>query len=125
MKKINIILANSLSLPTSLLALPGIAFAANKSTSSNCQNSTQAGLQQCLKDNPIVHDLNLAVNFMSGLVGVVIIASIIYASIQYIIAGDNAQSVSAAKKRITDSIVALLAFVSIFALLQWLIPGGI
>ena len=62
---------------------------------------------------------------MSGLVGVVIIASIIYASIQYIIAGDNAQSVSAAKKRITDSIVALLAFVSIFALLQWLIPGGI
>jgi len=56
---------------------------------------------------------------------VVITGSIIFAGIQYIVAGNNANTVSAAKKRIQDSIIALVAFFFIWAFLQWLIPGGL
>ncbi len=76
-------------------------------------------------DNPIVKDINMIVNFLAGLVGVVVVGSIIYGGIQYIMAGDNPQAVSAAKDRITNSLIALVAFGFMYAFLQWLVPGGV
>lgn len=76
-------------------------------------------------NNPIVKDLNAIVNVLSGLVGVVVVGTIILGGIQYAAAGDKAEAVSAAKKRITNGVLALLAFLFIFAFLQWLIPGGV
>lgn len=76
-------------------------------------------------DNPIVKDLNIIVGFLSGLVGVVVVGVIILGGIQYAMAGDKAEAVSAAKKRIINGLTALIAFLFIFAFLQWLIPGGI
>lgn len=81
--------------------------------------------QQCLQENPIVKDLNIIVGFLSGLVGVVVVGVIILGGIQYAMAGDKAEAVSAAKKRIINGLTALIAFLFIFAFLQWLIPGGI
>ncbi len=78
-----------------------------------------------LKDNPIVKDLNDIVNVLSGLVGVVVVGVIILGGIQFATAGDKAEAVSAAKKRITNGVIALVAFLFIFAFLQWLIPGGV
>ena len=75
--------------------------------------------------NPIVKDLNEIVNVFSGLVGVVVVGTIILGGIQYAAAGDKAEAVSAAKKRIINGVIALLAFLFIFAFLQWLIPGGV
>ncbi len=97
--------------------------AADKSNIGNgCANKTG---QQCLQTNPIVKDLNTVVNFLSGLVGVVVVGVIILGGIQYATAGDKADAVSAAKKRIVNGLIALVAFLFIFAFLQWLIPGGI
>ncbi len=76
-------------------------------------------------DNPIVKDINMFINFLAGLVGVVVVGSVIFGGIQYITAGDNPQAVSAARKRIADSLLALLAFGFTYAFLQWLIPGGV
>lgn len=78
-----------------------------------------------LKDNLIVQDLNKIVNVLSGLVGVVVVGTIILGGIQFATAGDKADAVSAAKKRITNGVLALVVFLFIFAFLQWLIPGGI
>lgn len=75
--------------------------------------------------NPIVKDLNDIVKVLSGLVGVVVVGMIILGGIQYSMAGDKAEAVSAAKKRIINGVTALVAFLFIFAFLQWLIPGGI
>lgn len=75
--------------------------------------------------NPIVEDLNKIVNVLAGLVGVVVVGSIILGGIQYATAGDKAEAVSAAKKRIINGLIALLGFLFIYAFLQWLIPGGI
>lgn len=76
-------------------------------------------------NNPIVKDINLVVNFLSIGVGVVVIAMIIIGGIQYSIAGDNPQAVSAAKQRIINALIALVAYLFIFSFLQWLIPGGV
>lgn len=85
-----------------------------------CKNNT--GL--CDK-NPIVRNLNNIINVLSGLVGIVIVGSIILGGVQFAAAGDKAEAVSAAKQRITNGLIALLAYLFIFTFLQWLIPGGV
>jgi hypothetical protein len=106
-----------LSLISSIIVtgLPSMALAAS------CEDSTQTGLQKCLVGNPIVKDLNIIVDFLS--IGV--IGSIILGGIQYAMAGDSPEAVNKAKQRITNASIALLAYMFVFAFLQWLIPGGI
>jgi hypothetical protein len=81
--------------------------------------------QTCLKNNTIVKDINTIVNFLSALIGIVVIGVIILGGIQYTLAGDNASATGAAKQRIINGLIALVAFIFTFAFLQWLIPGGI
>lgn len=119
--KTSIFLAALLVISTTLVALPAYA-ASCQSTSSTNQS---AELKQCLKTNPIVVDIQKIVNFLSVGVGIVVVSMIIVGGIQYSIAGDNPQAVTAAKKRLTNALVALFAFIFSFALVQWLIPGGI
>lgn len=88
-------------------------------------SSTSTTLRNCVKENPIIKDINMIVNFLSAGAGIVIVGSIIVGGIQYTLAGNNPNNVSAAKKRITDALIALLAFFFIFSFLQWLIPGGL
>jgi uncharacterized membrane protein len=72
-----------------------------------------------------VHDIQIIVNFLSAGVGIVVVAVIILGGIQYSMAGDNPQAVGSAKQRIINGLIALVAFLFIFAFLQWLIPGGV
>jgi len=81
--------------------------------------------QSKLSDNPIVKNINKIVGILAGLVGVVVVGTIILGGIQYATAGDKAEAVSAAKQRIINGLIALLAFLFIFAFLQWLVPGGV
>ena len=99
--------------------IPGSALAAN------CQDSSQSGLQQCLQTNPIVKDINTIVNFLSAGVGIVVVATIITGGIQYTLAGDSPEATSKAKQRITNGLIALVAYLLIFTFVQWLIPGGV
>ncbi len=94
-------------------------------TDPNCNNSSDAGVQKCIKNNQIVKDLNKIVAFLSAGVGIVVTGAIIVGGIQYTLAGDNSTATQAAKKRITDGLIALVAFIFTFAFLQWLIPGGL
>jgi len=81
--------------------------------------------ETCLKKNKIVVDINTIVNFLAALIGIVVIGVIILGGIQYTLAGDNATATGAAKQRIINGLIALVAFIFTFAFLQWLIPGGI
>lgn len=101
-------------------------------TTDTCSDTTgangevsQAKVDKCLNQSPIVHDIQNIVNFLSAAVGVVVIAVIIIGGIQYSVAGDNASALTAAKQRITNGLIALFAFMFAFAFVQWLIPGGI
>lgn len=118
-----------------LLALPSIAPAKVfadpqplqqiEDNQTNCNNSSNAGVQKCIDKNPIVNDIQIIVNFLSAAVGIVVIGVIILGGIQYSLAGDNPTATGSAKKRIMNGLIALLAFIFTFAFLQWLIPGGI
>lgn len=88
-------------------------------------NPTDATINKCLKSNPIVKDINKIVGFLSAGVGVIVISVIIVGGIQYSMAGDNPTAVSAAKKRIINGLIAFAAFLFTFAILNWLVPGGI
>lgn len=87
---------------------------------SKCNNTNT-----CLANNPLINWIKIAINFLSVGVGVIVVIMIIIGGIQYASAGPNPQAVQAAKKRITNSLIALLAYFFVFAFMQWLVPGGI
>lgn len=78
----------------------------------------------CIKDNPLVKYTKMAMNFLSIGVGVVVTIMIIVGGIQYASAGQNPQAVQAAKGKITNAIIALVAYFFLYAFIQYLIPGG-
>jgi len=69
--------------------------------------------------------INPGIRILTGIVGIVIAISLVAAAITYGSAGGDPSKVAAAKKRITNTIIALVAYIFTFGLLQWLIPGGI
>lgn len=95
---------------------------AAKELGNGCVGQTAS---RCLKENKIVGRLNQVVNILSGLVGIVVVISLIIGGIQYTLAEDNPQKVGAARARILHALIALIMFAFIYAILQWLIPGGI
>ena len=80
---------------------------------------------QELETNPIVRDIQMFVDFLAAGVGIVVVGVIIVGGIQYMTSGDNPTALTAAKQRITNGLIALVAFLFTFAFLEWLIPGGI
>jgi hypothetical protein len=75
--------------------------------------------------NPII-DIAFAIfRFMSKIVGLIIIASVIIAGIQYTSSRGEPQPQAAAMRRIFSAGGALLMYIFMFALATWLIPGGL
>jgi hypothetical protein len=80
------------------------------------------GSTQC---NFITQYVQPFVNFLTALVGVAVTISIVIGGIQYGSSAGDSAKVSAAKNRIRNSIIALLAFIFLYAMLNFLIPGGL
>ena len=59
--------------------------------------------------------------------GVVIaaIGSVVVAGVLYTSAGSNSSQVQKAKTMITNTIIGVLAYAVMWAILEWLIPGGV
>ena len=94
-------------------------------TAKNACVPTGTTVQQKLSNNPITNDINDFVTFLTGLVGIVAVGNIIAGGIQYTAAGGNPQMLASARKRIANAILALVAFLLIWAFVQWLVPGGV
>lgn len=75
--------------------------------------------------NPILGYLAGIINFLAAGVGIVVAIMITVAGVEYITARGVPQKVEDAKRRITNAIIALVTFIFMYAILQWLIPGGI
>jgi len=65
------------------------------------------------------------VNIVSGLIGVAVVLNIVVAGIQFSTAADNPNKVQSAKQKVTNSIIALIAYAFLVAFLQWIVPGGV
>lgn len=88
-------------------------------------NNCQTANEECFDKNPIVVMLKFAINFFAGAVGVIVTIVIILAGIQYSSAGGDPGKAASAKKHIYNAIIALIAFIFLWAFMQWLIPGGV
>jgi|GEM_PF-2432257 len=60
--------------------------------------------------------------FLSALVGIGVIIGIISGGIRYTTSGDDPQKVAAARNQIRGAIVALLAYIFLWAFIQWALP---
>lgn len=81
---------------------------------------------ECTPDtNPIFSYLGGIINFLGVGVGVVVVAMVVTGGVQYITSRGVPQQIEAAKKRITNALIALIMFIFMYAFLQWLIPGGL
>jgi hypothetical protein len=69
--------------------------------------------------------VNPLINVLSAAVGLIVVIMIIIGGIQYASAGGDSKKVADAKARITNALIALLTFIFLFAVLQWLVPGGL
>ncbi len=79
-----------------------------------------------LSNCDLVHNyLNPAIQLMSAAVGIAIAISIVIGGIQYASSAGDPQQAAAAKARIRNAIIALLTFLFLYALLNFLIPGGL
>lgn len=79
----------------------------------------------CINDNPIVKDLKIIMNVLSGAVGITVLAVMIFAGIQYSSSGGDPQRVAQAKQRIINAVIALVAWFFLYAVLDWFLPGGL
>jgi hypothetical protein len=74
--------------------------------------------------NPIV-DIAFAIfRFLSAGVGLVVIGSIVIAGIQYTASRGDPQATGAAIKRISNSLIGLLLYIFMFAIANFIVPGG-
>lgn len=94
---------------------------------SDCEgDDIQAGLPEGDPNHCGILDIIVLVtNTLAAMVGIVVVASIVYGGIQYSSAGSDPQKISAAKDRIRNAIIALLFFIFTYSLLNWLVPGGV
>lgn len=74
---------------------------------------------------PIEDVLYAIIRFLSIGVGIVIIGSIILAGIQYSTSEGNPETTQASKNRIQSAVVGLLIYIFAFAIVQFLVPGGV
>ena len=65
------------------------------------------------------------INILSAVAGMAIIGSMMIAGYQYMTARDNAGQIEAARKRIVWAVSALLLLIFMYALLEFLVPGGV
>lgn len=78
-----------------------------------------------IETNPIITYLRGIIQFLSVGIGIAITIAITVAGIQYSSSRNNPQLVQAASKRLTNAFIALLMFMFMSAILNFLIPGGL
>jgi hypothetical protein len=69
--------------------------------------------------------INPAVQLLSAAIGLVVVIATIVGAIEYITSEGDPQRANAGRKHITNALLALFAFVLLYAFLQFLIPGGL
>jgi hypothetical protein len=75
--------------------------------------------------SPIMDIAYAIIRFLSIGVGIAVVASIIYAGIQYSASQGSPEETQAAKNRIQNAIIALIFYMFIYAIVQFLVPGGL
>lgn len=85
-------------------------------------------LTSCDRENgadKIMCVLKIGLDILTVGIGVVGVLGIVIVGIQYLTAGGNEEQTRKAKRRMFEIVIGLVAYVLLYALLSWLLPGGI
>lgn len=107
-----------------LIARP--AFAEDENKCDGVPTAILGGDDHCYEDDGegggIKSLLNKVVSVMTIGIGVLGVLGITIVGIQYLTAGDSEEKTRKAKRRLFEIVIGLVAYVAIYALLDWLIP---
>lgn len=108
------------------VAISPVVFAADKcggvdTAIIHCDQSGGGGIE----DTGVWGILLVAINILTAGIGIVAVGGIIYASIMYTSAAGNAEQTKKAIGIITNIVIGVLAYALMYALLNFLIPGGV
>ena len=65
------------------------------------------------------------INLLSGIVGIMVVISLILGGVEYSTSEGDPQKSAKAKRRIANTLFALMAYIFLYAFLQFLIPNGL
>lgn len=69
--------------------------------------------------------LEMAVNFLAAGVGIAVVAGIVFGAITYATAAGSADQAKKGITFVTNAVVGLLLFIFMYAIINFLIPGGL
>jgi uncharacterized membrane protein len=131
MKKI----IQTILLSTAMVAIPimGTSLQANTVQAKESCGGVETAILSCggskdakdIEGTGIWAILILVLNIMTGMVALAAVGGIAYAAILYASAEDKSAQVQQAKEKIFGVVVGLVLFAGMYAILQFLIPGGI
>ncbi len=78
-----------------------------------------------VEDTGIWGVLILVINIMTAGVGVLALGGLIYGAVLYTSAGGSAEQIKKARTIFTNVVIGVIAFGAMFALLNFLVPGGV
>ena len=117
------------------MALPKMAYALpanSQNFAAACEDITKKNATSQLNDGKlngtdcfVRRYVNPAIKFMAAAAGVAVVISVVVGGIQYSSAGGDPSKVAAARNRIQEAVIALLAFLFLMAFLNFILPGGI
>jgi TRAP-type C4-dicarboxylate transport system permease small subunit len=121
---VNVIVLAVVVLVVALTTIPGTSYATTTCGSGDTKTTTAIDIGCQGKGNAIADMLFAIIRILSYGVGLVVIASIVLAGIQYSASQGNPQETAKAVNRIRSSVFALLIYIFGFAILNYLIPGA-
>lgn len=113
-----------LALTAVVLTMPGEVFAAGGNH--NCGTGTFFDWGcNTTNDSQIGPVLNQILMWLAFGVAIAVVGGIIYGAIQYTTSGGNQAQAQKAISTIRNAVIALVLYFAMWALLNWLVPGGV
>lgn len=69
--------------------------------------------------------LTIAVNFLAAGVGLVVLAGIVFGAVTYATSAGSAEQAKKGIGFITNAVIGLLLFIFMYAIINFLVPGGL
>lgn len=107
------------------VAAPAVVRADCGGVKTSIINCSQDNKGNKVEDNAVWGLLLLAINIMTGIIGIVAVGGLVYGAVLYASAEDKSDQVNQAKQIITNVVIGLILFALMYSLLNFLIPGGI
>ena len=86
----------------------------------------ETSLISCGEDKDgVEYLLALVINVLSGLVGALAVLGMVFSGYQYMTSAGDPSKMAKAKSRIVQIVIGLIVLAVMWAVLNWLVPGGI